>query len=294
LEITRNAIVVVAVFTLVFVGVVNAQGMQLPSAAASADGPAFDVASVKANNSSTGPSKISDTTPGRFIASNTPLRFVILYAYQLLDHQLTGAPDWTSSATFDITATYPPGLVPTDHDVRLMAQKLLSDRFGLTVHHEQRELPMYSLIVARKDGRLGPQIRRSDIDCEQWIAEKRPQIDAGGPSSVAPSGKRPACMMVATRRFLTGGTRTMGQLAATLQSMVGRPVADRTGLTGAFDIDLQWAPGEVDVAPGGNSAQSDGPSIFTAVEEQLGLRLDSQRDRFDVLVVDRVERPTRN
>jgi uncharacterized protein (TIGR03435 family) len=278
--------VVVATFSFVLAGVATAPGMQAPSE--------FDVASVKATNSSTGPSKISDATPGSFVVSNTPLRFIILHAYQLLDHQLIGAPDWTSSASFDITATYPPGRAPTDQEVRLMVQKLLSDRFGLTAHREQRDLPMYALVPARKDGRLGQQMRRSDVDCQQWIADKRPQIDAGGLSSVAPSGKRPACMMVATRRFLTGGSRTMGQLAAALQSMVGRPVVDRTGLAGAFDIDLQWEPTEVDSAPAGNPSSNGGPSIFTAVQEQLGLKLDSQRDRFDVLVIDHIERPGPN
>ena len=113
-------------------------------------------------------------------SSNTPLRFLILYAYQLLDHQLIGAPEWTSLTGFDITATYPPGKVSTDHDVRLMLQGLLSDRFGLTVHREQREVPTYALILTRKDGRLGPRLLRSDVDCEKWLAGKRPKVDAGG------------------------------------------------------------------------------------------------------------------
>jgi uncharacterized protein (TIGR03435 family) len=278
-----------------FVLVANApRGTAQPEAAAtSAPAFEFDVASVKLNNSSSGQSKISGATPGRFVASNTPLRFLILYAYELLDHQLAAAPDWTSSVSFDIAATYPPGISPTDRNVRLMVQKLLSDRFGLIVHREQREMQTYALILARKDGRLGPQIRKSDVDCEQWIADKRPQIDAGGPSAVAPSGKRPACRMVAARGWLAGGTRTMAQLATTLQSMVGRPVVDQTGLTGAFDVDLRWTPREVEIAPDAESS-NESPSIFTAVQEQLGLKLDSRRNRFDVLVVDHIARPTPN
>ncbi len=243
--------------------------------------PSFEVASVKANLSFTGPSAISGATPGRFTASNTPLRFIILYAYRLLDNQLTGAPDWTSSDSFDIAATYPPGNTPTDEEVHGMVRKLLSERFGLMVHREQREQPMYSLVLATKTGRLGKQLHRSDVNCEQWLADKRPQTDAGGPSPVTPSGKRPACMMIATRRFLTGGTRTIAHLAVTLQSMVGRPVVDRTGLTGAFDMDLQWDDKE-------------GPSIFTALQEQLGLKLDSGQDRVDTLVVDHVQKPAAN
>ena len=287
MEMNGRAFALAATFSLFLVSVVIAPGMQ-------SDSPAFDVASVKANNSTTALSRISGAGSERFVVSNTPLRFIILYAYQLLDHQLSGAPDWTSTAPFDITATYPAGRASSDREVRLMVQKLLSDRFGLTAHREQQELQMYSLVMARKDGRIGKQMRRSDVDCEQWIADKRPQNNAGGPSAVAPSGKRPACEMLASRRFLTGGTRTMAQLATTLQAMVGRPVIDRTGLTGGFDVDLQWAATEVDSAAGGNPSPSDGPSIFTAVQEQLGLKLESGRDRFEVLVIDHVERPTPN
>jgi uncharacterized protein (TIGR03435 family) len=100
-------------------------------------------------------------------------------------------------------------------------------------------------------------------------------------------------MMIATRKFLTGGTRTMEDLAGTLQSMVARPVVDRTGLAGAFDIDLQWSPTDLN-ADGANASTNEGPSIFTAVEEQLGLKLVPQREKFDVLVIDRVKLPTAN
>ena len=258
-------------------------------------GPAFEVASVKVNKpDESRPSKISGANSGRFTATNTPLRFLILYAYRLLDHQLIGAPEWTSSVSLDITATYPPGPPPSDSQVRAMLQRLLAERFALTTHTEQRELTSYTLVVA-KEGRLGPQLHRSDVDCAQWIAEKRPQADAGGPSPVTPSGKRPACMMLATRRWLSGGTRTMAQLAATLQSMLGKPVVERTGLTGAFDVDMQWTPADgAGSPPPGDASANDGPSIFSAVQEQLGLKLLAQRDRFDVLVVDRVAHPTAN
>jgi uncharacterized protein (TIGR03435 family) len=242
----------------------------------------FDVASVKINQNAEGPSQISGPTPGRFVASNTPLRFIVLYAYGLLDHQLIGAPEWMSSTSIDVTATYPSGTIPTDQDVRIMVRHLLKDRFGFVAHNEQREMPIYSLTLARKDGRLGPQIKRSDVDCA-----KRPTADAGGASSLAPSGKRPACGMIATRKFLVGGTRTMQQLAVTLQGALalGRPVFDRTGPTGAYDIDLQWTP---------DGGDGDPPSIFTALQEQLGLKLVPEKDRVEVLVIDKVERPALN
>jgi uncharacterized protein (TIGR03435 family) len=100
-------------------------------------------------------------------------------------------------------------------------------------------------------------------------------------------------MMLATRRFITAGTRTMPQLSASLQSLTGRPVVDRTGLTGTFDIDLQWTSGTIGPAVGANPpAPDDGPSIFTALQEQLGLKLESTRGPFEVTVIDSIRRPT--
>jgi uncharacterized protein (TIGR03435 family) len=277
-------------FASVIVCVTTAAGMQLaPAASADLE---FDVASVRINQKAEGPSQILGPTPGRFVASNTPLRFIVLYAYGLLDHQLIGAPEWMWSTSIDVTATYPSGTIPTDQGVRIMVRNLLRDRFGFVAHKEHREMPIYSLTLVRKDGRLGPQIRRSEVDCAEWIADKHPTVDAGGPSSVAPSGKRPACGMMATRKFLVGGTRTIQQLAVTLQGALGlgRPVFDRTGLTGAYDIDLQWTPDGSD----GQTPPGDVPSIFTALQEQLGLKLTPERDRVEVLVIDKVERPALN
>lgn len=254
----------------------------------------FEVASVKIHKANeSGPSKITDSSPGRFVATNTPLRFLILYAHHLLDHQLAGLPAWASSDSIDIAAAYPPGAAPSNQEIRLMLRKLLAERFALVVHSEQREDKTYALVVAR-DGRLGPQLQRSDVNCEEWIAEKRPQADAGGPSLVTPSKKRPACMMLATRRWLSGGTRTMAQLAATLQSMLQKPVVDRTGLAGGFDVDLHWNPAETGGAPADDASNSEEPSIVAAVQEQLGLKLVPERDKFEVLVVDKVTRPTPN
>ena len=260
-------------------------------AAAQSAQPAFDVASVKENTS------VSDrggpgSTPGRFRVTNSPLRFILLDAFHLMDHQLIGAPEWTESARYDITATYPADVARSEDDTRAMLRTLLADRFGLQTHRETRDLPMYALVLVRKDGTLGPQLVRSSIDCKQWIAEKRPQLGAGSSSPVAPGGKRPVCQLLATRRFITAGTQTMQQLTGPLQAFTGRPVVDRTGLTGAFDFDLQWTSGPVAAAPGVAATPDDGSSIFVALQEQLGLRLEPGRASFDVVVVDAVRRPT--
>ena len=254
---------------------------------------AFDVASVKeyASPSETAAFGIMPPTPGRMRIVRTPLRFILHYAFEVRDHQLIGAPDWADSASFDITATFPIEPPRTEDDRRAMLRALLADRFGLKTHREKRELPIYALVMARRDSALGPQLVRSTIDCAQWIAEKRPQIGAGSPSPVAPGGKRPVCQMLTTRRFISAGTQTMQQLADVLQVLSGRPVANRTGLAGTFDFDLQWTSGPVAPAPGVTAPPDDGPSIFAALPEQLGLRLEPGRDTFDVVVVDAVQRP---
>ena len=252
--------------------------------------PAFDVASVKENTSGSGAGGIAPPTPGRWRIINTPLRFILLEAFNLRDHELLGSPEWTESTAFDITATYSAEPALTGQDTRAMLRTLLADRFGLKTHREMRELPMYALVMARKDGALGPQLVRSSIDCARPRAENRPQPGAGRRSSAA-GGRRP-CYMSASRRSITADTQTMQQLASALQSLTGRPVMDRTGLAGAFDFDLAWTSGPVAPAPGAGPPLDDGPSIFTALQEQLGLRLESGRGTFDVVVVDAVHRPT--
>ena len=256
--------------------------------------PQFEVSSVKQNVSNLTVSKISDSIPDRFVATNVPVRFLILYAYQLLDHQLVGAPDWTFDKSFDVIGTYPEKGRPSAPEIRLMLQHLLADRFDLRLHHEKRELPAYDLVVARKDGRLGPQIHESDMNCAAWVAENHPKTTAGSPSPLLPSGERPVCRMIATRKFLTGGARTMQNLTASLQSMLGRPVVDRTGLTAPYDIDLQWAPMDLHADEATIATSSEGPSLFTALQDQLGLKLVSHKEKFNVIVVDEIKLPGSN
>jgi uncharacterized protein (TIGR03435 family) len=256
--------------------------------------PQFDVSSVKQNVSETGDSNISSTIPDRFVATNTPLIFLVLYAYDLHGYDLIGAPEWIHDKAFDVVGTYPMRR-PSDPEIRKMLQGLLADRFGLKVHSERRDIPAYDLAVARKDGQLGPQLVKSSVDCKVWMAQKhRPsRVDAGGPSKVSPSGKRPECMVAATRRYLTGGAVTIQDILGPLGVMVSKPVVDKTGLAGAYDVDLQWDPTGLAVEPA-KAASSEAPSIFTAVQEQLGLKLVPHTEKFDVVVVDAIKLPSAN
>ena len=255
--------------------------------------PAFDVAAVKENRSVEQSGRTSGVDAGQYTATNMPLYFLVLTTYSLLDHQLAGMPDWTRTTRYDIAASYPPGLRPNEQELKAMLQGLLADRFKLVAHHETRELPAYALTMANKDRKLGPQMSSSSVDCVKWLADGRPQIAAGPPSAIAPGGMRPECLLIANRRgILTAGTKPIKELAVALQSFVGRPVVDQTGLSGNFNMDMQWTPSASDAsAPAGPPAADIGVSIFTALQEQLGLKLESTKASFDVLVVDHIERP---
>jgi uncharacterized protein (TIGR03435 family) len=250
--------------------------------------PAFDVVSVRPNTSIGGGGSISGPSGSQFRVVNVALRQIVIYAYDLRDVELVDIPEWTRTARFDIAATYPEGAVPAVQ-YRLMIQKLLADRFQLQVRNERRDLPVYTLTIARPDKRLGPSLVPSDVDCTRWLAEKRPQFIGTPP--IGPGGARPACLMVTQRNYIVGGTRTIAALARGLESAVGRPVIDETGLSGTFDIALQWTPEPgIDVQPA-TTPTAEGASLFTAIQEQLGLALKSARAVVPVVAVGRIERP---
>ena len=246
--------------------------------------PSFEVASVKPNKSGEQGMSIATQPGGRYIATNVPLGMLIRNAFELQESQLAGLPDWAASERFDITAKAEQDIAPTTQKpspIQLMLQSLLQERFGFKAHTETRDLPGDALVVARSDGKLGPQMKQSNVDCAALAAARR----AGGspPPPLAPGERRP-CSMRMGRGTLTAGSMTMANLAGTLSSAVQRMVVDQTGLAGGFDFDLTYSMEQ--------SADASGPSIFTAVQEQLGLKLDAVRLPTEVLVIDSVERPT--
>jgi uncharacterized protein (TIGR03435 family) len=254
---------------------------------------AFDVASVKPSPADASGSMISGPMPSRFTTQNATLKQLVMYGYGVRDYQVLGGPAWASSDGFDIAATYPGGKAQDPMSVSLMVRSLLRERFKLRAHTETREQPTYELVLSRQDGRLGPSLRRSDTDCEAERAARK-----GAPIAFGAGGV-PTCMMITTARTIQGGTRTLPMLAAALSGRVDRPVIDRTGLTGNFDIVLEWTPDPGTPVMPGRSESSPSPapapdavSIFTALQEQLGLRLASTRGPVEVVVIDSVERPS--
>lgn len=247
----------------------------------------FEVASVKSNTSGGGSMSMGWQPGGGFRAVNSPLRSLIQTAFDVRDSELVGAPDWISSERFDVTAKAATELT---RDTRSLAlQALLRERFKLTAHRDTREVPVYLLVLARPDRRLGPGLRQSQIDCSPQARAARPPTvgagagqGAGGPGASAVS--RPECGSFSAGSTLTAGAVTLAQLSGSLSRQADRPVLDRTGLTGFFDVDLKWS--------NQTKVTDDGPSFFTAVQEQLGLRLEAGRGPQEILVIDSVERPT--
>ena len=262
--------------------------------------PAFGVASVRRSVDG-GNMSFSPRANGQLIATNTTLRTLILRAYGLHGSQLIDAPEWTAVERFDIDARVDPP--PRSPDALMpLLRTLLAERFQFKARTETRELAAYVLVHARSDRRLGPQIRPTQADCRDGgRVMTREELMA-----IAKDGW-PPCGQVVTISFLTessDGTRgsrirvrrsgvTMPDFATLLQGQVGRPVVDRTGLAGLYDVEYTFAPQppgpSTELAAGANV-----PPVLVALEEQLGLKLESERTQVPVLVVESVGRPTEN
>jgi uncharacterized protein (TIGR03435 family) len=262
----------------------------------------FAIASIKPSAPPTGGPMFMDYGPrpgGGWASQNAPFILILRSAYPdfSLPGQIVGGPEWIHTGHFDINARAEGD--PSRDVITTMLRRLLSDRFSLKVRTEQREMDVYALVLARADGRLGPGLRKVAVDC-QAINEARKKAAAAGapPAQVAPLNlaERPQCAMMSrsmngVMKLLAGGT-AISAAAIVLQSTVGRPIVERTGLTGLFDIDLEYA-GTTQLAA--SPDQPNAPaSVFTAVQEQLGLKLESRKEKMDVLVIDQIELPTPN
>jgi uncharacterized protein (TIGR03435 family) len=254
----------------------------------------FEVASVRTNKSGTA-GGFRGTKGRTYVATNQALVSVIADAYGVPAARVIDGPAWIGAASvdvrfvggdrFDIAATLPEGSAV--NQVPAMLRAMLADRFKLVAHTEMREGPMYALVMARTDGRFGPQLRRASVDCEAAAA-------AGQTPPSSKAGERGLCASEIGGEIVGRGQR-LPALARMLSLFAGRPVVDRTGLTGGFDFDLRFP--ELDTPPqgrGGGPASDAGGGMFEAVQEQLGLKLESVRGPLEVVVIDSIDRPTEN
>jgi uncharacterized protein (TIGR03435 family) len=226
------------------------------------DQPSFELATIKPSGPDSGPMSINRLPGGRLVTTNTPLPMLIAWAFNVDDGRLFNVPRGLDAVRFDVVAQAANDSAAGP--VQLMMRALLAERFKLVVHSETRELPAYALVVDSG----GPKLRLS--------------------TSVEPPGPNPFTMRTAGQ--LTGTKVTAAMLAKVLSGQLGRPVAEETGLAGVFDFVLQWSPEAATPSPDQPLA-----SLFTAIREQLGLRLVARRAPVDVIVIDHVEsRPTEN
>ena len=248
--------------------------------------PTFEVASVKANKSGTTQANIG-MLPNGVNLVNLPLRGIIQLFFQINQPtKVIGIPDWTITERFDISARAA-GPITAD-ERRLMMQALLADRFKLVARREKREVTILALMLARNDGKLGPNL----IESKGCMQPGDAAAQAAAPAGAQICGPKTG----GAGRFLLVGMQ-IPQFTSLLALSLGRTVVDKTGLTSRYDIDLSFTPERqlpagVDIP--GPAADPNGPSIYTAVREQLGLKLEQQKDQEEVLVIDHIERPSEN
>jgi len=247
------------------------------------DTPRFEVASVKPNNSGS-PTSSGRSVKGSISFSNMALRFLISNAFSVRPNRLIGGPSWIDTDRYDIETRAPE--TASDEQIRLMLRTLLAERFKLVTRTESREQPAYALVVARSDGRLGPKLIASSA------CDNAARFTVAAPAA---ESKLPESMPCGSRRWNDGretviraGAQPLAPLVRALDGTDDRQVLDRTNLTGTFTFEVRFAPPNVSVT----NNDSGLPSVFAALEEQLGLKLESTRAPLDVLVIDSVERPT--
>jgi uncharacterized protein (TIGR03435 family) len=256
--------------------------------------PAFEVASIKRSSLNIPGGSLRTMPGGRLTVTNLTLNELIAHAWNIQPYQISGGPAWGSSARYNITAKAEKSV--RWEEAAQMLRSLLADRFQLTMHRETKELPIYALVLAKKDGKLGPGLTESkDGSCK--VADATTAI----PTRPEPGKPAlPLCHTVrSSSRFLAAVGFPLSDFARSLSEILGRDVVDQTGLVGAFDISMEWTPDEIQYLqlPPGVPAPppSESPvSIFTSIQERLGLKLESRKGPVGIFVIDRAEKPTEN
>lgn len=279
--------------------------------------PTFEVASVKRNTSGEGFIQIGMQPGGRLTMTNVPVRQMIVRAYQVQPFQVLGGPSWITSDRFNVSAKAEDGAPPAQLNV--MLQTLLADRFKLRVRRETRESDVFRLVKARADGKLGPQLQPARVDCSAGRG-RGAAPPPGGSAPTAPGTAAPApppvggpaagrggplagdcSLMMAPGRLQAAG-QPIAAFANTLSNQLGRPVFDETGLAGGYDFTVTFLPesGGRGMPPGAPPPGApelppidpNAPSLPTALQEQLGLKLEAAKGPVEMIVIENIEQPT--
>jgi len=253
------------------------------SATLIAQQPVFEAAVLRPNRGGDEGTSVGQRPGGQYIMTNGTIALLLQNAFRPENGEIVGAPDWVRADRYDLRATA--NATTTSDDLRLMLRSLLTERLKLAAHLEPRDQPVYFLTKGRQDGRLGASLERTTRDCAAYAAASKSGVPR--PLLSPPANGAPPCGMEINDGDMRAGGVTMDLLARNLGRQAGRVVFDRTGIDGYFDLTLKFSR-EPD------PARPDAPSIFTALQEQLGLRLESGRAPLQTLVIDHIERPSDN
>jgi len=270
--------------------ILSALGCCVPALQAQSTGKVeFEVVSIKRNSSGNRGNSGRTLPDGTQMMINSPIRTFIMGVSPVPVDEVIGLPDWALTERYDIALKPPTGYARAQHGE--MMRNMFADRMKLVSHIDEREREGFALVVARRDGKLGPQLKLSTLDCGA-------RARAGAPPAPPPPDATldeflSFCGARVGRTGMAFGYTTLDTLAADLKGLAGAPVINRTGLQGYYALKLTYT--QPDLSPEPRPASpDDAPDLFTALEEQLGLKLQREKMKVNVLVIDHIERPTEN
>jgi uncharacterized protein (TIGR03435 family) len=258
---------------------------QVPTASGVAE---FDVVSIKRSSPDAQGGGARRLPDGTDIITNQPIRIIFGRGGTEPTRDVEGLPSWAMDR-YDITVKPPSGT--SRQQLAEMWRAMLADRLKLESHVERRERAGFAMVLARADGRLGPNLKRSALDCAPKPGAPPPSRPVSLPTAAEAAGR---CGALFGQGYIVSGGTALDALFPTFESMLGGPLSNRTGLTGFYAFELRFAPRPLGSPTADPAAVDDPPDLFTAVQEQLGLKFQREKITIPVLIIDHVERPTEN
>ena len=255
--------------------------MALCALAAAQAGPQFEVVSIKRHVTQEAFGGLRTLPDGTFIMTNQAIASIIRGAAPVPVREVIGAPDWVNFERYDLTAKPPAGA--TQAERQEMMRRMFADRMKLVAHVEQRERDTFALVLARSDGRLGPNLKPSTLDCSPRPA------DPNAPLPEPELDVRKSCGLMLSQTSIVSGGITIDRLLPSLGGLAGGLVNDRTGLKGFYSVEFDFRPDGA-----GDEKRDEATQFFTELQEQIGLKLQPEKTMVPVLVIDSIERPSEN